>query len=50
MIEGNLMSKTETKVKYVCRHCKVEVNSSHDKRPVLGKEHKKSCPRHRILG
>ena len=36
--------------KYVCKHCKVEVVSSYDKRPVPGKTHKKSCPRRRILG
>lgn len=36
--------------KYVCKHCKVEVLGPKDPRPVLGKTHKKSCPRRRILG
>lgn len=38
------------KVKYVCKHCKVQVMAKNDARPVLGKEHKKNCPRRRILG
>lgn len=37
-------------VKYVCKHCKVSVISKNDARAVLGKTHKKGCPRRRILG
>jgi hypothetical protein len=38
------------KRKYVCKHCKIEVLGPKDTRPVLGKTHKKSCPRRRIQG
>lgn len=31
--------------KFVCRHCKVQVVSRRDTRPILGKEHKPSCLR-----
>lgn len=34
---------------YHCKHCKVQVIGKSDFRPVLGKEHKKSCPRARTL-
>lgn len=37
------------KVKYVCKHCKVEVISRFDFRAVLGKNHKRSCPRARVM-
>lgn len=41
---------SEVKKKFVCRHCKVEVVSKEKPVPVLGKQHKKSCPRRRNLG
>jgi hypothetical protein len=31
--------------KYICKHCKVQVVSKFDTRPVLGREHGKHCPR-----
>lgn len=34
--------------KFICKHCKVEVISKSDFRPVMLKQHKSSCPR-RIL-
>lgn len=37
-------------VKYICKHSKVQVMSKNDARAVLGRNHKKSCPRRRILG
>jgi hypothetical protein len=37
------------KVKFICKFCKVEVLSRYDKRAVLGKSHKRGCPRHRNL-
>lgn len=37
-----------TRVKrYVCKFCKIPVVSQADTRAVLGKEHKKCCPRHK---
>lgn len=33
---------------YLCRHCKVQLVSPSDKRAILGKEHKKGCPRRRL--
>lgn len=35
---------------YRCKHCKVQVYDKTDTRPVLGKEHKKGCPRRRNQG
>ena len=35
---------------YTCKHCKVQVNGPKDLRPVLGRTHKKNCPRRRIMG
>lgn len=40
----------EIKKKYVCKICKVEVVGPGNPRPILGKEHKKNCPRRRNLG
>ena len=34
--------------KYVCRFCKVEVCGKSDLNPIMGHEHKKSCPRRRM--
>ena len=39
-----------TKKIYRCKHCKVQVLSKIDFRPVLGKTHSKHCPRRRTLG
>lgn len=36
------------KRKFVCKHCKVEVLGPRDLRPIMGKTHKKSCPRRRL--
>lgn len=33
--------------KYICKHCKVQVYGKGDSKPILGREHKKSCPRRR---
>ena len=35
-------------LKVICKHCKVEVMSRTDHTAILGKEHKKSCPRHKL--
>jgi hypothetical protein len=40
--KGTLMPKDK---KLICKHCKVEVCDYVDLRAVLGKEHKKGCPR-----
>lgn len=42
------MSKGATT--FVCRHCHVEVVSKKDHRPIPGRSHKKSCPRHLKYG
>lgn len=34
---------------YKCKHCGVQVISRDNHHPVLGKAHKKSCPRARNL-
>lgn len=35
---------------YKCKHCKVQVVSPKDFRPILGKSHKPNCPRKRNMG
>lgn len=35
--------------KYVCKHCKVPVLSKNNFHAILGREHKKGCPRRRNL-
>ena len=37
---GNSVAK-----RYVCKHCHVTVVSKTNHRPILGREHGKSCPR-----
>lgn len=36
--------------KVVCKFCKVQIMGRSDLAPILGKEHKKSCPRRRNYG
>ena len=36
--------------KLVCRFCHVDVVSREDLRPILGRSHAKSCPRHLKYG
>lgn len=36
--------------KVVCKHCKVQMMGRSDFAPILGKEHKKNCPRKRMYG
>lgn len=36
--------------KLICKYCKVEVVSKEEPRAVLGREHKKCCPRRRTWG
>ena len=43
--KGNNMLNAK---KLICKYCKVEVVSKTDLRAVLGKEHKKCCPRKRL--
>ena len=53
MIEGGHMicsHHDRLMKKYVCKHCGVEMVSRDNHHPILGKEHKKSCPRRRMLG
>lgn len=52
MIEGGAVlcenhERMMKPVQYVCKFCKVPVISKDDRRPVLGKVHKKCCPRRR---
>jgi len=35
---------------FLCRFCKVQVVDKNDFRPILGRNHKKSCPRHKKYG
>lgn len=34
-------------IKFICKYCKIQVMGKGDARPVLGKVHKKCCPRRR---
>lgn len=36
--------------RYVCKHCHVPMVSKTDHHPILGKSHKKNCPRRRLMG
>lgn len=44
----NYTKPVERNVTYRCKVCKVEVMSKTDFHAILGQEHKKSCPRHRL--
>lgn len=36
--------------KVTCRHCHVEMVSRTNFYPILGRSHKKGCPRHKMYG
>lgn len=42
------MSNVDNKI-YLCKFCKVQVLSKNNFHPVLGKEHKRCCPRRKTL-
>lgn len=42
---GAFWMNAEQRIKFVCKHCKVQVVSRMNYRAILGREHKKSCPR-----